>query len=882
MDGMWLLLGFFIFLGIVFGWVSIFRVATLSRELKALRRELEALAHTVSHGSIFNKPSTPSEKNVVDKEAPVPSEPPSDPIASEQPVPVPEPEEPKQYPQPEPLLERKEEPASYETSMEAEEASYSHALAGFRSNWMVWLGGICVALAGIFLVKYSIDIGLLSPAVRIGLALTGGMGLHAVADWLRRRTGRADRSFAALAGGASIILYAALLAGLHLYHLLNPNLVFVLLAVVSLGTTWLAMIYGPIMAILGILGAYIVPILIGAEDGNVLVALGYALVITVSGLVLMRYVYRGWLFLGLVVGAGVWWMISLSNSLANGFRGLYLTALLYVCMAIPVSDWLLAGKKKYSESWLYLGLTKEFNITPAAIALVLTILAVPISIAVEPFSNMTFWVWLPMTLTVFQVSRCDTNLQFAPWLLMLPIYAVWFLTGAYSNGPMYPTQLFVIYTISTAVLFSACAGWVSWRDGYSNLYISLATLALPLGLGLAYMVVTNHSPNWYWGAVTLVQALVYVAFSGIRLQKHPQDGLGFWLVLSGHLGYSLAVMMSFREAGLTLALALQIVSLTVLSNRFKLINMSVFIKILVSVIVIRLTLNPAIAHYPEGLHWSLWTYGGSALCCYFAALQCGHQQDVKRWLVAASIHLFVLFLGAETRYWLYDGQIFTGDYSFTEAGINTSLWTALGLSYYYRSAVATNLKKLYIYASRILLLLAVANYFVSLIILNPLWSNESVSATPVFNMMLLTYGVPCVLAYVLYKWYDQNYRRFAAYLCGGGIIVFLTLQVRHLIHGGLDINDVTGDAELYTYSAVWLATAVVLLVIAIQREWRQMYLSGMGLLMAVILKIFTVDMSGLEGLYRVGSFMALGICLLGIAYFHQRIEKRAQEAPPDS
>ena len=54
------------------------------------------------------------------------------------------------------------------------------------------------------------------------LALLTGLGLHAAAEWLRRRTGGSDPVFAALAGGASITLYAALLAALHLYHLLDP------------------------------------------------------------------------------------------------------------------------------------------------------------------------------------------------------------------------------------------------------------------------------------------------------------------------------------------------------------------------------------------------------------------------------------------------------------------------------------------------------------------------------------------------------------------------------------------------------------------------------------------------------------------------------------
>ena len=34
------------------------------------------------------------------------------------------------------------------------------------SHWMVWLGGIALALGGAFLVKYAIDIGLITPALR--------------------------------------------------------------------------------------------------------------------------------------------------------------------------------------------------------------------------------------------------------------------------------------------------------------------------------------------------------------------------------------------------------------------------------------------------------------------------------------------------------------------------------------------------------------------------------------------------------------------------------------------------------------------------------------------------------------------------------------------
>ena len=51
-------------------------------------------------------------------------------------------------------------------------------------NWLVWLGGVALALGGAFLVKLSIDYGLLTPAVRVALGLLLGLALWAGAEWI--------------------------------------------------------------------------------------------------------------------------------------------------------------------------------------------------------------------------------------------------------------------------------------------------------------------------------------------------------------------------------------------------------------------------------------------------------------------------------------------------------------------------------------------------------------------------------------------------------------------------------------------------------------------------------------------------------------------------
>ncbi len=50
------------------------------------------------------------------------------------------------------------------------------------AQWTVWVGGIALAFGGLFVVRYAIDQGLLSPAVRTVMALLFGLGLMALGE----------------------------------------------------------------------------------------------------------------------------------------------------------------------------------------------------------------------------------------------------------------------------------------------------------------------------------------------------------------------------------------------------------------------------------------------------------------------------------------------------------------------------------------------------------------------------------------------------------------------------------------------------------------------------------------------------------------------------
>src|SRR5262249_35973119 len=113
----------------------------------------------------------------------------------------------------------------------------------------IWLGGIALALAGVFLVKYSIDQGLLGPGVRVVPGLLLGAGLRAGGEVTRRRDGRIAQ---ALSAAGVAVLFAALYAATSLYGFLSPTQGFIVMALMAGAAIALSLRQGPFVALLGL------------------------------------------------------------------------------------------------------------------------------------------------------------------------------------------------------------------------------------------------------------------------------------------------------------------------------------------------------------------------------------------------------------------------------------------------------------------------------------------------------------------------------------------------------------------------------------------------------------------------------------------------------
>ncbi|MEX2334409.1 MAG: DUF2339 domain-containing protein [Pseudohongiella sp.] len=769
-------------------------------------------------------------------------------------------------------------------------------LTHLQDQWMAWLGGLCVGLAGIFMVRYSIEQGLLGPAARITLALLTGIALHGIAEWLRRRSSGPVHALAAMAGGASMTLFAALLAALHLYQMLPPLLAFVLLALVALLTMALAVIHGPLMAIMGLISAYAIPLLVDTGGGNVSGVLAYTLVISAAAMVLMHFVYRHWLWFSMVLGSLCWWTLSLLTSEPEAVRGLYLAALAYLVVAGPTRDLTLMqadNAQAFSDFRSKWFAGRSVAEAPVAMTLLLIVLAFAVSIYATPISGGAIYYWTPLVVLLFLFGRHKTSLSWLPWLSLVLQAVAWVGIGIRTGDEGFrliafaesSQTVFMLFASWMTALYVGLALWILRIRAHETRWLSLALLSPLIWLTLCYLLVPTLSGSLLWACISVILGAVYLALAGMRMRKSASPEASSWMIVAGHFAYSLAVVILLSEASLTLALSAQLFSLAWVIWRFDLPHMNLLIKAVLAVVIARLTFNPWLLAYSAEVHWSLWSYGGSALFCALAAWRTDKALPLRRWLEAATLHLLVLTLWAETRYWLYSGDVFAAQFNLLEAAINTALWSSLGLVYHFRSTTSQSLEPLYQLLSKILLVLSLAVYALMLTVLNPYWSDEQVATTPVFNVLLLAYGFPVLTSALVYRTFNRTspraarqygavFKRCAAAICALAAFVFVSMQIRHLWQGQLDLSLPTGNAELYTYSAVWLVMAVAAMLAGAARYGQRVYRVGLGLLVVVIAKLFLVDMADLDGMLRVASFMGLGLSLLGLAYLYQKFEFR--------
>ncbi len=168
------------------------------------------------------------------------------------------------------------------------------------------------------------------------------------------------------------------------------------------------------------------------------------------------------------------------------------------------------------------------------------------------------------------------------------------------------------------------------------------------------------------------------------------------------------------------------------------------------------------------------------------------------------------------------------------------------------------------------------------------------SDTAIWNWYLYTYLVPA-LAFFLAAWLlsrgedrlaDAPVPRLSTLAASGAVVLLFLLvniEIADFFSKGasLAFGFLTGQATLaedLTYTLAWALFAIALFVAGIVRPVRAVRVTGIILLLVAVLKAFVHDMAQLGGLYRVGSFAGLGICLALMAVLIQKYVLPRREA----
>ncbi|QFT78527.1 DUF2339 domain-containing protein [Erythrobacter sp. THAF29] len=141
----------------------------------------------------------------------------------------------------------------------------------FGRRLPIWGGGFALAIAGIFLVRFSIEAGLLTPIVRVGLSFLFGLSLLAGAEAAFRFEERLHdpRVRQSLAGAALATLYGAFYLAGTAYGLIGAGAAFVGLAAVTAAAIALSFRFGLPCAVIGLLGGFAAPLLVDSDSANV-------------------------------------------------------------------------------------------------------------------------------------------------------------------------------------------------------------------------------------------------------------------------------------------------------------------------------------------------------------------------------------------------------------------------------------------------------------------------------------------------------------------------------------------------------------------------------------------------------------------------------------
>lgn len=739
-----------------------------------------------------------------------------------------------------------------------------------------------------YLLKYSIDHGLLSPEIRIIGSL--GLGLVLLTIGWRLRKKKALYALI-LQGGAIGVLYLTLFAAFKLYALVPLLLVFALLVIVCATSVMFAVLQRAIsLAIIACVGGYLAPILLSTGSGNHIALFSYYLLI--SSAILVISFWQSWRALNLIgfiftfVVAILWGVKSfradfylecqifiLANMLIYGVLAVLLSVRnthkesyqnafdLTLLFSVP----LIAYGLQYAitEHWQYApafsalgfglfyligsfvvlriwhGRAKQLALYGLAIGLAFSTLAVPLAVS----ADLTALIWLFEGTAISYATLTQKQYRFA-WAGTVIVLLGSISAIIATDNPLNNTEFITLYGVmSIVILLNACL-WHHYRavhtssEAIKNLFIVMATLAWSTWIigsvirvfePLRYLVLPIMAcyviATWLWFFIGRKLNWLVLRYSLIAL----------WPVLLLSLLHNMSFYIHDYYAGVW--------------------GLSWFVAFISGYIFLYLEKDNLAKNsiiFANILHISLfwivlaWLYYN--ICWLLSFLPWGF--DVVKWsvlTVVASIIILIFFVLEryrcfpihlyKTQYWLIALlplslylllNLITGLFSSGQI----IYWTYIPMINPLEESAAFSLIMLTVWLSQSVKLLAKQQSIDSTQIRSSL-------ITSLFVIIAIFLWGNSIILRGLSQWLDISWSLYA------------------LWHNNI---------VQVVLSLVWMSTAVVLVAIAHRYLLRNVWFAGAGLQAIVVLKLVFVDSVELDGLMRAFVFIGVALLMLVIGY----------------
>lgn len=849
----------------------------------------------------------------------------------------------------------------------------------FGQRLPIWAGGVTLAVAGVLLVKYSIDSGLLSPVIRVLLGLIFGAGLIAGAEVALRQEARVRdaRVRQSLAGAGLATLYAVILAAANLYHLVGPGTAFVGLAGVTALAMGLSLRFGAPSAMLGLVGGLAAPALAGADEPNIPLLSCY-LALTIGGLCALSRTQRWmWLGVGALIGGAGWGSLlllsgalDLASSLSVGllilaigigfplfaFSGSRATLIRTVSAVVASAQmaaliatggfallhWALFGLLSVAFLWLSgrepalrrlmpVGLAVGLLLAgawpaPAASSFTLVVLGLAMI-----YGGGALWrLWRPagglieagqvagVALGSFAVSALHfyrgsaaDDLRFALIALVasaLPAVAV---AMGWRNPARRDDARAALLATSAAILL-VLAGIFGLAGWTLPLVVGIVAVALLLLAARAGDMRIEYS-GW---------AFAFAAVASLVSGDRGLDELGRLAGVSADAAPGIALL---RWSGVALALMLYAWRARLAEGR------------LVAQIVATLCAYGAIAQ----VVLVLWLAPIVALALPLLAESARRLPPLRLLPALATLFLLTLLWAAEPLLAWIDpamlsllgrpmlvsllpdradmllrlalpaalialavvrGKQAIGPIGRQLAVIAAGLFGMIALHVLYKQVFAiadhaafvrtglaerTLWEGLLIMAGwaawrrfnqrEIALTLVAAgiahNLLYTLLLHNPLWAAQAVGSVPLFNLLVSAFAVPLVGLWLAGRMAPALAERCIRYRDGAYMILILLFaftMLRQLFCGPMLNLPYLSAGEDIGRSVLAILLAISFLLWGIRRGGRDWRIASLLLMLGAVAKVFLLDASGLTGLLRIASFLALGFSLIGIGWLYSR------------